>query len=402
MRLWKRGDVWFCSVYDASGRRHRRSTRCHDRKAAEIVARRWEQAAADPAAAAAQASTLDDALAGLLDRRGEQVKAGERAQGTLDMYEQKGAQLARVLGSDTLLVDLTPASLDAYVTKRRSEQVVDHTIHKELTTLRAALRLAKRARIWRGDLDELMPILSADYEPATRWLLPSDVKWLLACLDSRHAAAAAFSLATGAELGALERATKADTNEPEVHIRGTKRKTRDRWVPLERPWQLSLMAHAKEHAQEDALVLEGEDFRAALKYAARRAGIDHVSPNDLRRTFATWLRAEGVTLATIAALLGHADDRVLQRVYARLPLSQLRLLMGVELARAWDTGGTNRGGSAATGETPTRPNPLKLAPRVGFEPTTRGLTVRVEKWPLPRDYGHVGESTQKRGTRAGQ
>jgi hypothetical protein len=62
MRLFKRGATWFCAFYDHAGRRHRRSTRQHDKRAAEAVARRWEQAAANPAGAAQASCTVEDAL----------------------------------------------------------------------------------------------------------------------------------------------------------------------------------------------------------------------------------------------------------------------------------------------------------------------------------------------------
>ncbi len=61
-----------------------------------------------------------------------------------------------------------------------------------------------------------------------------------------------------------------------------------------------------------------DEFRCAVRYAARRAGIDHCTPNDLRRTYSTWLRAAGAHLDTIAPTMGHADTRMLQRTYARL------------------------------------------------------------------------------------
>ena len=57
-----------------------------------------------------------------------------------------------------------------------------------------------------------------------------------------------------------------------------------------------------------------DEVRCAVRYAARRAGIDYCTPNDLRRTYSTWMRAAGAHLDTIAPTMGHADTRMLQRM----------------------------------------------------------------------------------------
>jgi hypothetical protein len=55
----------------------------------------------------------------------------------------------------------------------------------------------------------------------------------------------------------------------------------------------------------------------------RHAGIERCSPNDLRRTFATWMRADGVPPNLIGSMMGHADSRMVERVYARLGIEAL-------------------------------------------------------------------------------
>lgn len=74
--------------------------------------------------------------------------------------------LLRLFGEDFRLAQLDAPAVDAYVRARRDEGTSDHTIHKELTTLRAALRLALRARLWSGSLDEVLPErFGAGYRP---------------------------------------------------------------------------------------------------------------------------------------------------------------------------------------------------------------------------------------------
>jgi integrase len=117
------------------------------------------------------------------------------------------------------------------VRARREEGTSDHTIHKELTTLRAALRLALRARLWSGSLDEVLPDrFGAGYKPRDRALTPDELSRLLAELTAPKAAAVAFMVATSANWRECMRARRKDTD-PEtgwVHLRGTKRQTRDR------------------------------------------------------------------------------------------------------------------------------------------------------------------------------
>jgi len=55
-----------------------------------------------------------------------------------------------------------------------------------------------------------------------------------------------------------------------------------------------------------------------LERACARAGIPRCTPNDLRRTYSTWLRADGVPNELSAPTMGHKDTRMLDRVYARL------------------------------------------------------------------------------------
>jgi integrase len=52
-----------------------------------------------------------------------------------------------------------------------------------------------------------------------------------------------------------------------------------------------------------------------LDIACVRAGLSHVSPNDLRRTFASWLKQAGQDSMTVARLLGHTSSRMMELVY---------------------------------------------------------------------------------------
>ncbi len=335
MRLFKRGQVWYAQVYE-NGRRVQRSTHCHDRRAAELCARQLERDAADPAHAAAAKASLSDALQLLLSRRREEAGAGRRSFETVHFYETKAGHLVRVLETAAdgsyapfPLASLQARHVDAFVSQRREEGAHEATIAKELVTLRAALKLAVRAGLWLGNPAAVLPVgFAPEYRPRTRFLTPDELSKLLGALLSDQAARVAFIVATSACWGESCRAMRVDVTEDlsTVFIRGTKRSTRLRIVPIVGEVARSLLEYALTHAQgEHGLLFRSwTNVRRDLYAACDALKMPHCSPNDLRRTCATWLRAAGASPELIAPVMGHADTRMVERVYGRLPVDDLR------------------------------------------------------------------------------
>jgi integrase len=58
---------------------------------------------------------------------------------------------------------------------------------------------------------------------------------------------------------------------------------------------------------EGLLFLPWQNVRRDLAQACDRAGIEPCTPNDLRRTCATWLRQAGAAPDLIAPVMGHTD-----------------------------------------------------------------------------------------------
>jgi hypothetical protein len=69
------------------------------------------------------------------------------------------------------------------------------------------------------------------------------------------------------------------------------------------------------------------NVRRDLAGACEEAQIDRCSPNDLRRTFASWQVEAGVPLFPVAQAMGHKDTRMLERVYGRQTPEQLAAIM---------------------------------------------------------------------------
>lgn len=330
MRLIKRGRVWYCYIYE-DGVRVQKSTQCHDRQAAEIAARRLEREAADPEHAATDKATLADALQLLIDAREEQAAVGRRSYATAKMYRAKAGHFVRVLDANHFpLKRLHGGHVDGYITQRRAEGASENTIHKEIVTLRASLKLALRRRIWNGDPAAVCPVAFApEYKPRRRWLPKDELQLLLRELLPDRAARVAFIVATSACWSESDRVLRADVRGNVVLIRGTKRATRFREVPIVTAEQKELLRYALAHAggQDGALFRPWGNVRHDLQAACARAGIEPCSPNDLRRTCAKWLRVAGVPIELLAPVMGHADTKMVELVYGRLETSELATLI---------------------------------------------------------------------------
>ncbi len=420
-RLYLRGGVWWCSFYDAEGRRTQTSTRCLDRAAAIEAARRLERAAQTPHDPAAH-KTLGDALTLMLEDRADQAARGKKSPATVRFYEQKAGHLLRVYeypkgpAGEHIplpLKNLNASKVDEYIEVRRREKAHPNTLAKEIVTLRAALKLARRRGWYPYELDQVMPVgYAPEYRPRTRALAVGELSELLAQLSPDRAARVAFAVATSACLGETDRARREDVDSQSglVFLRGTKRASRRRTVPLVTPWQKQLVAYALQHAEgEGGLLLKpwGKITRD-LAAACKRASIAKVSSNDLRRTTAQWLRAQGAPPDLIAAVMGHTSSRMVELVYGRLSPEILaerlsRALYGAHSFASPDDCNTGvsvvvaaggvlgRSGQLGVGEHKIK-NPgsrddlpgFLETPAVGLEPTTRGLTVWSLKLPSPR------------------
>jgi integrase len=175
-----------------------------------------------------------------------------------------------------------------------------------------------------------MPIdFTPGYKPKERKLSEREIAKLLSKLPAKRAGLTAFLLATGAtypsELADLRKGD-VDKRRWMVRLRGTKRESRDRFVPIvefARPW----LTRSLEHMPFEPWT----NIRRDLHRACDAIGIAHCSPNDLRRSVASLMRARGVEPQLIGAFLGHNDSRMAERVYGRITPEQLAHLLGQRL-----------------------------------------------------------------------
>jgi hypothetical protein len=117
----------------------------------------------------------------------------------------------------------------------------------------------------------------------------------------------------------------------------------------------------------------GKSEQASL---TARCAFPSVSPNDLRRTYATWLRQHGTEPHLIAVALGHTDSRMAERVYGRVPIESLGRMLADRVgdcsAFVANTGGSERL-EQHIGQLDHANFPVNLVPRDRIELPTRGF-----------------------------
>jgi integrase len=417
-QLYKRGKTWYAWIFG-----ERVSTGCKDKDAARLIARDLERRAADPEGAAKDQATLSDALNRLIEEVDSRANAKppKAAHATVEFYRKEAGILMAVLApewdtehpdrsKDLPLRAVTAATVDDYIAQRRKKGWKDNTIAKELTTWRKAMKLAKRAGTWDGEIDRVFPVAFAPaYKPRERALTAPE--WL-ALLEDAEAldqpesrrpgvkvarvsvlAMVAFMVATSAEWVAVERARPEDVELEalRVHLRGTKDAQhgghRDRVVPVMYLGHALLLDFAMRHADGLGVLLfrRKGNFRRDLATACERADIGRLSPNDLRRTHATWLRLAGVEPANIAPIMGHADSRMVERVYGRVkPVDLAPMVLATFTSAGGELNLYGAGGVSGHSRRPwqhrrTANNPIitgvSAVARDGIEPPTRGFSI---------------------------
>ncbi len=423
-----RAPYWYAVFYDAAGARQRRSTRCRLEDADRALALRaqWEADARDPHHRAA-ATTLRDVLSRFVSGRDALVTQGKRSAATIRYYLQKAGVLRGFFERDAnddrneglfAVADLTTSHIDGYIDTRRNDGVDDTSIKKELAVLRAGLKAAKRRGEFSGDLDVLFTLpddFDPKYRPRKRVLTRDQLGELIARLPANRAAQVTFIVATSCELGALLRARPEDVVRGakkqivEVHIRGTKRETRDRHVPIVTDDQIALMRFTMQHAdgtegllfgpwsniRRDLVDAVAEINEAYVAEGSNKPLLPRISPNDLRRTAGSWLRAEGIALDHIAKVMGHRTSKMVELVYGQLTTAELGNLMRRSVGKAPSTNlrsaakATGRAGSSKAMPKQTASG-MRLSARPATRPRNPAPKIRVSTKTLPDKLDSTG------------
>lgn len=328
MRVYKKRRHWWCWGHDAEGERWWASTgilveddpkgTAALRKAKQIDRARFLRDGRPPAL------PLIDALEEL---RLAKVRRGA-SEATMGILRDKGRRLLAHFGPAFDCAGVALRDTERYLDARRADGVSDHTISKELNTLTAALRVSAKHGRWSGDVAMLRPDALTDvYTPRDRWLTVDEYVRLRAeAYPGRreHLDAYVYLGVRQSELFRVE-AEHVDHGRRAVFVDGTKTKAAKRWVPVA-PALWPVIERRAAEADVGPLFDPWlrQNMRQSLHRWCEKAGIEPVSANDLRRTFASWLCSAGVAEMTCARLMGHTSSAMVRRVYAQLSAEALR------------------------------------------------------------------------------
>jgi integrase len=241
----------------------------------------------------------------------------------IGIVQTKGARLLEHFGHAFDCQRLDRARIDGYVDARRALGASDSTIGKELGKLYEALRVAGTK--FAGDIAQLKTDVLGAAQPRDRWLDDPEYDALLQQVWHTRRDYVIIYCVTGVRYGELYRieARHLDRAGRRLWVLGTKgdAEYRERWVPLSPDGLAILSARAKQHPTGPLFpdVWLKPNMRVSLARACRRAGIEPVTANDLRRTFASWCCRRGVSERECQRFMGHSPASMLVRkVYAQL------------------------------------------------------------------------------------
>ncbi len=356
MRLYKRGEIWWCDYGKDGGRRSLETAEKAEatRRARDQASRIW-----DAANAGLQHVQWSAAMLAYLDE--------SKSHKSLETIKLRLRWLhARLDG--TWLRDIKPGRIEALIAEC-SEGRAPGTVNRVTAALSAVLHLARR-REW---IDFVPYIRKLDEgKGSIRWITPQEAGRLLDELPGHLNTMAAFTLATGLRASnvqylqwsnvSLERRVawvdaadfksgKAHTiplNDPAVTIlRGQ--------VGIHPTWVFPYDDHPVEKVSTKA-------WHAALK----RAGIENFRWHDLRHTWASWHVMNGTPLEVLMKLGGWNSLDMVMR-YAHLAPGFI--------ARYAQNSHTASTANLGYSEKPNENNEL-MGWLTGLEPATTGITIQ--------------------------
>lgn len=167
--------------------------------------------------------------------------------------------------------------------------------------------------------------------PRERWITEDEAGALMAELVDPHLRLfTILALTTAARSGAILDLTwgRVDMARRQIALgspqEGRKRRAvvpinNTAFAALEAAQSVSTCEYVVEYAGRQV-----KSIKKGFREAARRAGLDDVTPHVLRHTAATWMVQQGVPIEQVAKYLGHSDPRITYRVYAKFAPDYLK------------------------------------------------------------------------------
>lgn len=301
----------YYAVWSEGGQTKRAALHTTDREAAErgLVDFKRDQAAP-------RGSTVGDFVQAYLDYKDGRIRDHVRLAGAwANAKDTFGA-----LRPD----QITPELCEEYAERRRSIGRGDGTILKEINVIRQAMNWSK-VQTARFEAPSAPP-------PRDRHLTKEEARRLLeGCKQPHVKLFVLLALQTAGRRGAVLALTwdrvDFDRRVIRLTVEGEKNRKGRATVPITDQLLPELRA-AKEAAQTVYVVeyagVPVLNIKRGFAAAVERAGLDDVTPHDLRHTAAVWMAEDGVPFEEIAQYLGHSSVAVTFKVYARFSPTHLR------------------------------------------------------------------------------
>lgn len=263
--------------------------------------------------------------------------AGRRQESKL---EQVGKNVLPVFGH-LATHQITVDDCREYIASRREAGRKDATIRTELGCLRTCLSWAEKSTLIPAAPRIVMPQTPP---PRERYLTRAEASKLVASTGDPHVRLAMLlMLGTAGRIGALLELTwdRVDLDRRIIKLATNDigpRKGRAT-VPINDDLMAALTV-AKEAGVSDYVIEWGGrrvgSIKTGFNAAVKRAGIDHCTPHDLRRTAGRFMAEAGVPIEEIAQFLGHSNPNVTRSTYSKFSPEYLR-----KAASALNLGGAN-------------------------------------------------------------
>lgn len=310
--------VW-CLYWREDGQPKRRSLGTADKKEALIAKAEVERIEQQQAASSITIEEIWNRYKLTVDGRPAGTNMGFEARNVLPHF---GAILP---------MHLTDEIVDDYIEKRRADGKSDGTILTDLNRLATALSWAAKK-----GLIEKAPHVKRPSRPPPRdrHLTRAEAKLLLeAAAPWPHIKTfIILGLTTGARAQAIKDLTWDRVNFERglvnFHSEAEGRPMKGRVIcPMNQTLRAALEA-AKGRAVSDHVIewagRKVGSVKKGIAAAAKRAGLDDVTPHVFRHTAAVWMAEDDTPMPKIAQFLGHSDSRITEKVYARYSPSHLR------------------------------------------------------------------------------
>ena len=225
---------------------------------------------------------------------------------------------------------ITIADCRAHMAERRKQGIMDGTLLTELGHLRMVLKWAEKHKL----IDRAPHIeRPSKPKPKEHHLTKQQARALIDAASMPHMKLyILLALGTGARNAALLDLTwdrcdfdreRIDLRNPEITVPHKGRAI----VPMTRTVKAALLSARAGAVSEYVIEWAGRkvtSVKRGLRFAAKRAGVGHVSPHMLRHSAAVHMAEESVPMPEISQFLGHSNTQITEQIYARFSPDYLR------------------------------------------------------------------------------